>query len=518
LTVASGVATQHRGAAEGTPRARQATRAPVVLGGAALLVAYLASRIWFMDRFPFYVDEGWYAEFVFKASRSTHDLFISYTLGREPLSTWLGIPFVELGAGALTAVRIVSMLSGLLTVIVIGLIGHRFGGARTGWIAAALCVVLPFFVVNHGLGTVEPLAMLIMAAALLLQIDFARRPDLRVAVALGLVCAAGTLTKESTKPALALIPASLLCFGWSGSDRGHRLRVWLAGIGIVGAMVGAALLLLRASSRYPELEAHRELEVYTVRPVGDVLRDPFGSWGIAWSAYRPVLLEYIGIPLLAAGVLGAVAGLRSSPRLTALLLLWIGVPLLIAMSFPTLPFPRHLLYVMPGAVVLMAAGLEAGGRWIAARMPARAALAVSVVALVLVLAPSLLLDWRVLSDPATARLPGLDDRYVTGTAGGAPWPSVADAIRRRARPGAVAVVDAGRNAPVLGLLLGPDSRYALVGSSSPLARRAQFVVTDELPRSFIDRRAAAMVTRGGFRLAGTFPRPRDGATVRLYER
>jgi 4-amino-4-deoxy-L-arabinose transferase-like glycosyltransferase len=516
--MASGVATQQRGAAGHAPRRRPATRAPVVLGAAALLVAYVASRVWFMDRFPYYVDEGWYAELVFKASRSTHDLFISYTLGREPLATWLGIPLVELGASPLTAVRAISMVSGLLTVIVVGLLGHRLGGARTGWVAAALCVVLPFFLVNHGLGTVEPLGMLIMAAALLLQVDFARRPDLRVAAILGLVSAAGTLTKESTKPALVLIPASLLCFDWAGPDRRRRLRVWLGGVAIVAAMVGAAMLLLRASSRYPELVAHRDLPVYTVRSVSDVLTDPFGSWDIAWSAYRPVFVEYIGLPLLAAGVLGAVARWRSSPRLTALLLIWIAVPLLIAMSFPTLPFPRHVMYAMPGAVVLMAAGLEAGWRWIAARIPARAAFALSAVALLLVLAPALRLDWRVLSDPADTRLPGLDDRYVTGTAGGAPWPSVADAIRSRARPGRVAIVDAGRNAPVLGLLLGLDSRFALVGSSSPLARRAQFVITDELPRSFIDQRAAAMVTRDGFRPAGTFPRPRGGATVRLYER
>jgi hypothetical protein len=41
---------------------------------------------------------------------------------------------------------------------------------------------------------------LVMAAAFYLQVDFARRPDLRVAALLGLVLAAGVLTKENTKP------------------------------------------------------------------------------------------------------------------------------------------------------------------------------------------------------------------------------------------------------------------------------------------------------------------------------
>src|SRR5215213_389451 len=285
---------------------------------AAIAAAYGASRLAFASRFPYFIDEGTYAEYVYDASNSVHRLFISIRYGREPLQTWLGIPFVKLGFNPLHAVRIVSLLAGLLTTLVVGLLGRRVGGVRVGLAAAALCVVLPFFLVHDGIGTAEPLVTLWMAAALYLQVEHARRPDLRVAALLGLTLAAGYLTKDNSKPALALLPLSLLCFDWSPAGRRERLRTWLAGVAVVVAMLAAANLLMRSSSLYPLYQAARAGDFYLVRSFGEVLDDPFGSWGTAWAQYGPALVQYVSIPLLAAGAAGALVSGRRQPRLTLL--------------------------------------------------------------------------------------------------------------------------------------------------------------------------------------------------------
>ena len=501
-------------AAEATVRPRSTTAA-VAVGG--LVVAYLATRLAFTSGFPYFVDEGAYAVLVDKASRSLHDLFVSYVLGREPLQTWLGIPLVKLGASALTAVRVISIVAGLLTVGVIGLLGRRLGGTRVGLTAAALCVVLPFFLVNQSMGTVESMVTLLMASALVLQIDLARRPRLSTAALLALVIGAATLTKESTKPALALLPLSLLCFDWSPAGRRERLRTWLWGVVIVFGAFVAAQLLMHSSGRYDELVEHRNTPLYTVRSVKDVLTDPFASWNTAWTAYRPAFFEYISIPLLIAAAAGAVLGWRRSPRLTALLLIWIAVPLLISMSFATLPFPRHVMYLVPPAIALMALGLAEGARWISERVPGRAGLALAAVAALLVLLPALRLDWRLIAHPATADYPGLDQKYVSGTAGGAPWPVFADEIRRRAPRGRVGIVDAGNNATVVRLMLGLDSRYVFVSRTPPEVARARFAITDELPGPFVNQELLATI-RQQFELVREFRRPHDGAVARLYER
>jgi 4-amino-4-deoxy-L-arabinose transferase-like glycosyltransferase len=501
-------------AAEAT-LSRGRTTAAVAIGG--LAAAYLATRIAFIDRFPYFVDEGAYAVFVDKASRSLHDLFVSYTLGREPLQTWLGIPLVKLGLSALTAVRTISIVAGLFAVAVIGLLGRRLGGNRVGLTAAALCVVLPFFLVNQSMGTVESMVTLLMAAALYLQIELAKEPRLSTAALLGLVIGAATLTKESTKPALALLPLSLLVFDWSPAGRRERLRTWILGAALVVGLFLAAQLLLHASSRYPELEAHRDTPLYTVRSVSDVLSDPFASWGTAWSAYRPAFFEYISIPLLLMGAAGTVLAWRRDARLTLLMLAWIAGPLLISLSFATLPFPRHVMYLVPPAIPLMALAFVEGADWISRRAPGRAGLALAAVAALLLLLPALRLDARLLAHPDTADYPGLDQKYVSGTAGGGPWPGFADEIRRRSPRGEVRIVDAGNNATVVRLLLGLDSRFLFVTRTPDQVARARFAITDELPGPFVNRELLAQIEQQ-FRLVREFRRPHEGAVARLWER
>jgi 4-amino-4-deoxy-L-arabinose transferase-like glycosyltransferase len=493
-------------------------REGIALVAAAILAAYVVTRVAFIARFPYFLDEGTYAVFTYKAANSLHDLFISYTIAREPLMFWLGIPWVKLGFNPLDAVRIVSAMAGLMSAVFIGLVGRRLGGTYVGLTAAGLYVVLPFFVVHDGIGIIEPLVTLAMASALYFQVELARRPDLRVAALLGLALAAGVLTKENTRPALALIPLSLLCFDWSPADRPRRLTVWLEGIGIALVMAAAAYVLLRTSSRYPDFEKARENPLlYTVRPLGDVLRDPFGAIGPAWSAYRPAFAGYVTLPLLATALAGAVLALRRHRGLALILLAWIFVPFTVAMLFSTAPFPRHVMYLLPPGIVLAAFALVEGVQLARRLMPARRAAVACVLTGLLLLAPALRLDLRILAHPDTARYPGLDDlQYVTGTGGGTVWPPMADLIRSRARGDRVYILSPTAYTQVLEMLLGPSPRYVTVDGLSPLASRAQFAVNDEIP--FLDGTAAAVVEKEQFVPIQRFTRPRGGATATLLQR
>lgn len=497
-----------------SPRGRLALA--VALG--ALVVAYLATRLSFADRFPYFFDEGTYAFFTHKASNELDSLFVSFTIGREPLPFWLGIPFVELGFNPLRAVRLVSVLSGLGTVVVVGLLGRRLFGTAVGVVATALCVVIPFFVVHDGIGITEPLLILVMVSALYLQVELARRPSLRMGALLGLVFFAAVLTKESARPALVLLPLSLLCFDWSPVDRRARLTRWLGAVGLAAVGVLLGELVLRSSSLYDELEAARGTAFYTVRSLREALGQPGVAWDMSWPTFRPALSGYVTIPLLAATLVGAGLGLWRRRPVTLLLIGWILLPFGIAILFTTLPFPRHVLYLVPPAIVLMAYALVEGGRLLRRALPPRPAVIATAAGALLLLLPALRTDARVLNDPATARYPGKDDvQYVTGDAGGAIWPDVADAIRRRGVGRQVVVLYPKANVDILRFLLGTDSRYVFVLGKSPLAPRAQLALVDRRT-PFEDKPGLELMRRLRFAPVQRFPRPRGGAVLTLYER
>src|SRR5690348_10560072 len=54
-------------------------RAALWLAAFLLVVAYVATRVLFIARFPYFLDEGTYAQFTYEAANSIHQLFVSLT-------------------------------------------------------------------------------------------------------------------------------------------------------------------------------------------------------------------------------------------------------------------------------------------------------------------------------------------------------------------------------------------------------------------------------------------------------
>jgi hypothetical protein len=198
------------------------------------------------------------------------------------------------------------------------------------------------------------------------------------------------------------------------------------------------------------------------------------------------------------------------------LLGWVVVPFAVAVLFTTLPFPRHIMYVLPPAIVLMAYAIVRTGAWLQRRLPPRAAAPALTAAALLLLAPALRYDQRLLANPATTKYPRGDDlQYVTGTTAGQIWPAVAEAIRARGRGSEVVIVHPSADSNIIQFLLGTESRYEVVPGDSPLARRAQFALYDQAT-GFLDGAAHSLARSRGFVPLRRFSRPRGGAVLTLY--
>jgi hypothetical protein len=229
------------------------------------------------------------------------------------------------------------------------------------------------------------------------------------------------------------------------------------------------------------------------------------------------VLAYFTIPLLLAAAGGWVLLLRERLRLALLLTVWIALPFAAALLLPYSPYARHIMFLTPPLVVLAGIGLAravafAAERW--GRRPLGAAAVAAGVALAFT--PALVLDARVLADPAGAKYPGADTyQYVRGPSGGAIWPAVADEIRRRTGGRPTIVMKSAAVTFVLEFLLDdPDIKF--VFGDDPRARRAKLILQDSLP--FPDPAGQPLLDSGRFRLVRTFHRPRDGFIVRLYQR
>jgi 4-amino-4-deoxy-L-arabinose transferase-like glycosyltransferase len=472
-----------------------------------IVLAYLATRVWLVGRSPPFLDEALYANWTLRAFEDSDDLFISLTNGKEPLLTWLGVGWMSLGADPLTAVRLVSIASGLVTMLMVGLIARRLWDDRVAVVAAALYAVIPFVVVHDAIGIMEPLVTAAAMSALYLQIRLAERPAFHLALLLGVAFAAGLLTKETGKVALALLPLSLLWFDWTTSGVRARLARWFGACALALVVAGLGYSTMRLSSYWDDFGAARDA-LATYRSVGDAFSDPRRYYEDNWPLFRDALRGYLTVPLALLVLLGAVLALKARVRAAALLLGWALVPLVAAILLAHFPYPRYLLIAVPPMIVLAALALVRSCEWIARRRGTAVATAVAV----LLVAPALVFDGRVAADPAGFRYPGLDDeQFATGWAAGRAWEEVAAELRRRAGTRPTLVQLDRRGSPTLRLLLRDRQNIRLALGSAPLAQASPYAIENghrlARPNGLLDLR----------RIWET-QRPREGTPVTLYAR
>lgn len=133
------------------------------------------------------------------------------TAGYPPLYPLFLSAFSAVGLDSLTAHRAVSCLLGPVAVVLIGLLGRRVRGPRTGLIAAALAAVYPQLVMVDGTVITEALYAPLVAAVLLAAYRLIDRPGWGSAALLGALIGLATLTRTEAILLVALLalPACL---------------------------------------------------------------------------------------------------------------------------------------------------------------------------------------------------------------------------------------------------------------------------------------------------------------------
>ena len=484
-------------------------RAAAPFAGAALLT--IATRLSVLWRFPPFLDESLYATWAMRVHDSVNDRFVALAYGKLPLLSWLGAGLVFAGAHPLDSVRLVSFVSGLVSLAVVAALAGRLGGRSAAITSAFVYALLPLAFVHDVIGIMEPLVTALLALALYLQLRLVERPSLSVALGLGLVMGAGLLTKETGEIALVLLPASLVLFDWNGPRRARRLVVWGAEALVAVVLAGIAYLVVTLSDYWDDYpQARRSLG--TFRTFGEGLAHPLRWLQAEWRDYGTELLGFATIPLLLACVVGVVAAFGSKRRLTILYVLWLIVPLVVAILFLPNPFVRYLLPITPMLAVFAGYGVV----WLAVLASRFARPRVATVAVVvLAFALAALFDARVVANPATAPYPGLSrDEYASGWAAGTGWRELADELQRRAGSGSIVVASYADLSDALHLSLGEDPRIQIVsgqpGTSGPEAT-SDYVVENGTP-------LPADAGYGVLSRAWAYERPHHGTPLVLYRR
>lgn len=498
---------------------------------AAALALFAAIELALLWRFPIFFDEALFAsESQALADHVTRaNAFIAVADNHGVLQRWLATVGIWAGLKSLTAIRLVSVLSGIATAAAVAAFARRID-ERAWPFAVAAAVLMPALVVHSAVGIADPLVVAAIAVAALVVVRVAEQPSARAAAACAVAIGLAVFTKKTGLLAAAFVPVGALAFARVHGRRPSLQWFVASGVALAGGAVAWAVLRFGAPSRLRDIGAFYGRKQY--ESTADALSGLPGHLGRGLSDFGGVTASYATVPLLLLAGYGLVICARRRPDLAVLLGLWVLAPFALAVAAARFPYPRYVLPVFPPLAILAGVGVAGAWAWFDGRDAPRA---LAPVLLVAAFAPAVVFDARVVAHPNRARYPGQDDmQYVSGFAAGTVWPDLASALKRRAASSTdrvVTVAWGGRGVGPIGLAaeLGrPELREGSVNAGFFDAEAGghvfRFVPYREVPGApfvvaqDVNVNPVPDEVRRSYRVVLEATRPHDGTSVALLER
>jgi 4-amino-4-deoxy-L-arabinose transferase-like glycosyltransferase len=358
--------------------------------GAILILFLFALRFFHLTILPIFADEAIYIRWaqVMKAEETLR--FLPLSDGKEPLFMWIVIPFLKFIHDPLVAGRIVSVLSGLGTLIGVSFLSNLLFKNRKVAIAAGLIYAIsPFSFFFDRIALVDSMLTLFGIWTFIFAYLSFTKERLDYAMLAGFALGGAWLTKSP-----ALFFALMLPTLWLFIKRPGSL-IKVIPLTLVTIVIGYGFYnILRLGPNF-SLIASRNLDY--VYPISHILKSPF-------DPLKPFLLQSLQWlmmmgpwELLILGLIGILVNCRKNWKQILVLLIWFLGPIVIQSEYAKVFTARYILFSIPFLIILAASiftGLTA--KWL--QIVVYGLLAVFII-------QAGIFDYYLLTEPAKSNLP-----------------------------------------------------------------------------------------------------------------
>lgn len=380
----------------------------IILG---LVVAFLVLTLTNLTKLPIFVDEAIYLRWAQIAWHDASWRFISLTDGKQPLYTWLVIPFMRFISDPLAAGRSASVFSGLISVLGMGYLGWLLDSKKTGVLAMIFATISPYLFFYYRFGVMESTLIAGSIWVCNFSILLARSRRLDIAMILGMITGATILVKSSGMFFLLLIPFAYLLdidFKKIFTKETFKYLIFV----LVAWFI--AMVMYNVQRLSPWMNMIGEKNAFFIVPYNEMFKE-FGRLSNNFLDVWRWQIAYTTIPMLLASLYGLLLMFKKNWRIALFLSAWLVGPMLGTILLARLFAPRYILFITP-FVLLFAAYAIASLSTIRKRL--LATLVVSVMPLILV--------GKLLTDPIHFPYSHVDEGYVNGWSAGNGAKQIAD--------------------------------------------------------------------------------------------
>jgi 4-amino-4-deoxy-L-arabinose transferase-like glycosyltransferase len=359
-----------------------------VLLGVLILVLF-SLRFYHLTLLPIFADEAIYIRWaqVMKAEETLR--FLPLSDGKEPLFMWVTIAFLKFIHDPLMAGRIVSVLSGLGTLVGVSLLSFLlFKNKKAALAAGLIYAVSPFSFFFDRMALVDPMLTVFGIWTFIFAYIAFTKERLDFAILSGFALGGAWLTKS---PALffALMLPTLWLF-----IKSPKKLLKVIPLTLVTLVIGYGMFnILRLGPNF-EMIARRNLDyVYPVSHFLSSPLDPLKPWLLQSWQWLVMMGPW---PLIILGLLGCIINYKKHWKELLVLTIWFLGPIFAQSEYAKVLTARYILFSIPFLVVIASSlFLEERKNWVK----------LLAVMLTFFVAQSLLFDYQLLTNPARANLP-----------------------------------------------------------------------------------------------------------------
>ena len=318
-----------------------------------IALLFFATRLINLDKFPIFTDEGIYIRWARVAWHDANWRFISLTDGRQPLQTWLTIPFLKFFPdNLLLGGRLFAVLSGFIALIGLFVLVYYLFGKRASLIAGLLYVLTPFFLFYDRLALVDSMVNAGFIWGLFFLILLARTQRLDVAFLYGLTMGMTLLAKSSARVFMItgmVTPILFLQKNWRGFGK-KALNFFL----LFGFSAFLALVIYNVQRLSPFFHFVEEKNKTFVMTLDQFRQTPFMRFPTNIWLIPQLIFAETAYVLSFLGLGGLVLLIKKNGQLGLYFLLWILIPYLALSFFAIVVYARYLIFLTTLLLILAA--------------------------------------------------------------------------------------------------------------------------------------------------------------------
>ncbi len=295
-----------------------------------ICILFLLSRLWNLNSMPVFGDEAIYIRWA-QIIKSVDTLrFIPLTDGKQPLFMWTNAVTLRFVADPLIAGRIISVFSGLGSLIILYLISNSF-------LPSLIYLFLPFAFFFDRLATADSLLSFFGIFSLYLSLKLAKYPCFDLSMLLGVVLGLAWLTKS---PAVYFIVLSLLTFIIFNPQNIKKLYFPLLSVFIAFIIYN----ILRLGPAFSQIALRNKDYIW---PLSEILKHPLDPLIPHLKDTFNIYKYYLSIPLLLSPFLYFILKKKYKFDSTFLIYFaWFLLPLIANSAMAKVFTARYILFVL----------------------------------------------------------------------------------------------------------------------------------------------------------------------------